>query len=338
LSEGIRRFFDYARERHAIYLRRRASLPGPWTADPILQSYSFTNVFRELAKTTVWFRENVRKKISDPAELLLATVVFRWFNRIATGQAIWGQHQLFGQETAWQQFLEERESDTPTAALRYAVGQICGAGPYVTGAYIIKTPDGYTKLDGVLRCIEWFMSQEHIDNSPVFGETMRDYKSVADELADRTDRTLESVWDWLREFPFLGDFMAYEIVTDLRHTPLLQNAPDILEWANPGPGATRGLGRVYHGDKDLWDQKRNKDHLIGLMRELLSMSRDAGYWPQCIHDEIQVGFDIGNWGLVEMAGHWPAWEMRDVEHTLCEFDKYERARTGEGRPRGRFRG
>jgi hypothetical protein len=33
---------------------------------------------------------------------------------------------------------------------------------------------------------------------------------------------------------------------------------------------------------------------------------------------------------------WPAWEMREVEHTLCEFDKYERARLGEGRPKQRF--
>jgi hypothetical protein len=34
---------------------------------------------------------------------------------------------------------------------------------------------------------------------------------------------------------------------------------------------------------------------------------------------------------------WPSWEMRDVEHTLCEFDKYERIRLGEGRTRGVYR-
>ncbi len=31
------------------------------------------------------------------------------------------------------------------------------------------------------------------------------------------------------------------------------------------------------------------------------------------------------------------WEMREVEHTLCEFDKHERARLGQGRPRGVFK-
>jgi len=28
--------------------------------------------------------------------------------------------------------------------------------------------------------------------------------------------------------------------------------------------------------------------------------------------------------------------MRDIEHSLCEFDKYERVRNGEGVPRGKY--
>jgi len=28
--------------------------------------------------------------------------------------------------------------------------------------------------------------------------------------------------------------------------------------------------------------------------------------------------------------------MREIEHSLCEFDKYERTRLGEGRPRAKY--
>jgi len=52
------------------------------------------------------------------------------------------------------------------------------------------------------------------------------------------------------------------------------------------------------------------------MGDLLQYSKSEELWPR----------DCG----------WPEWEMRDVEHTLCEFDKYERVRLGEGRPRGVF--
>jgi hypothetical protein len=33
---------------------------------------------------------------------------------------------------------------------------------------------------------------------------------------------------------------------------------------------------------------------------------------------------------------FPKLEMRDIEHSLCEFDKYERARLGHGKPRSRY--
>jgi hypothetical protein len=33
---------------------------------------------------------------------------------------------------------------------------------------------------------------------------------------------------------------------------------------------------------------------------------------------------------------WPKLEMRDVEHTLCEFDKYERVKAGEGQMRAKY--
>jgi hypothetical protein len=56
--------------------------------------------------------------------------------------------------------------------------------------------------------------------------------------------------------------------------------------------------------------------MMSIMQEILSFSKSDEYWPQ----------------------NWPHWEMREVEHTLCEFDKYERARLGEGRPKQLYDG
>ena len=38
-----------------------------------------------------------------------------------------------------------------------------------------------------------------------------------------------------------------------------------------------------------------------------------------------------------LQGHMLPLEMRDIEHCLCEFDKYERTRLGEGRPRAKYK-
>jgi hypothetical protein len=310
-------FFAYARERHATHLRRAAGLPrDQWTSDPILRQYRFCNIFRELDRTTIWFRENVRDRLRNDADVLLATVLFRWFNRIATGEGIFCQTRLDTDPpgaTAWDEFL----GSGSTAPLGEAVRAHCGAGPYVTGSYIIKTPDGRSKLDGVLWCVEQFMMQErlHFDQCSTQDE-------VAQYLLDhRGEVSLHDVWSWLREYPYMGDFMAYEVVTDLRHTALLDRAPDIMTWANPGPGAQRGLARL-HGRP--LKSTISKERACEEMRELLALSQQAWYWPNVEGSQHEMPGDFTD---------WPSWEMREVEHTLCEFDKYERARLGEGRPR-----
>jgi len=300
MEHSVRQFFDFARERHQIYIARQAGDMGPWTDDPILQKYRFTNVFRELDRTTIWFREHIRDQLQAEPEVLIATVLFRWFNRITTGEAVFcqGRTDTWPKEaTAWDEFLES-ESVLP---LRDSILTYCGKGPYVTGSYIIKTPDGYNKLDGVLKCIEWFCETN-------------DWRHTAEVmLREESVVTLQNTWAWLKQARYLGGFMAYEIVSDLRHTALLRDASDIMTWANPGPGAVRGLSRLCYGSTGV---RVHKVHHQWLMQELLELSQDQTHWPQ----------------------DWPAWEMREVEHTLCEFDKYRRARTGEGRPRGTFHG
>ena len=35
---------------------------------------------------------------------------------------------------------------------------------------------------------------------------------------------------------------------------------------------------------------------------------------------------------------YPPFELREIEHSLCEFDKYERIRLGQGRPKQKYKG
>jgi len=120
---------------------------------------------------------------------------------------------------------------------------------------------------------------------------------------------LEEAFIDLVQYRGFGRFLAYEVVTDLRHTRYLCNAPDIMTWANAGPGAHRGLRRLQgfkvrgEGAKSRYPEQEALD----LMRWLLEVS------PKYIHD------------------HVPPLEMRDVEHVTCEIDKYLRAKNGEGR-------
>ncbi len=282
-AECLKDFFAYARERYQIYRRREAQLLPPYTTDPILQHYRFCNIFREDDTTTAWFRENVRDPYRESTGIAWATVIFRWFNRIETGEILLRRNLLFD----WNEHRARKH--------------LSGLDQLVTGAFMIKTPARMTKLEGLIWCINNVMEQK-----VELGMMMREAE------------TLEWAHSQLKRFPYLGSFMAYEIVTDLRHTDLLCNATDINSWASAGPGAARGLGRVFHGDPDHFNYNSKRD--------------------QAAMQEGMVKLLVWSWHPDNWPDFWPTWEMREVEHTLCEFDKYERTRLGRGRPKQLFRG
>jgi hypothetical protein len=121
-------------------------------------------------------------------------------------------------------------------------------------------------------------------------------------------RRLSEVFTYLSEnINNVGGFMAYEMVTDMRHTALLSDAQDIMTWANAGPGAIRGLTRLSM-------RARPARSATESMRVLLAHS------------------------ITERASHVPPLEMREIEHSLCEFDKYCRVKFGEGEPRSKYPG
>ena len=111
--------------------------------------------------------------------------------------------------------------------------------------------------------------------------------------------------------------MAYEIVCDLRYTDLLENADDIMTWCNPGPGCIRGLYRIAREEiknkSNATSPPKLKDWL-DRMRWLLSHAKNR------------------------LPTHRKRLEMRDIEHSLCEFDKYERARLDDGKLKRKYKG
>lgn len=270
----LKRYFATAWERYQILLSRKDGRVWPWSRDPVFREYRFCNVFREDDKTTVWFRENIRDPLHDQPEVLLATMVFRAFNRIETGELL--KDLLLGE---WN-----------TEEARRRLSKVADAGmPYVTGAYMVRSENGLQKYQGILNAVDAFI--ECVDVERI-----------------EECRRLQDAHKYLVGAPYLGGFTTYEIVTDLRWTYLLDDASDLLTWAHVGPGATRGLGRLTGGGADAFRQGADQKVMLELMADVLTESYCSTNW----------------------FNQWPTWSMREVEHWLCEYDKYERARLGEG--------
>jgi hypothetical protein len=270
--------FRIMRERYRIFLRRyhlKKSLP--WTTDPILARWRFCNVFREDDKTTIWLRKNVREPLRDSDKVVMAVIAYRWFNRIETAEKI-KDLLLDGWDSA------------------EAKRRLWLTSPVVTGAYMIKTPVGMDKLNGVCHCIDQAKNDKTL---------VSDLKQI-NSIQEATER--------LKRIPFMGGFAAYEVATDLRHTKFLENATDIYYWANAGPGCSRGLGWVFYRNPNKWlpSSQKDQEEMLRMLKVLLDMSKDPAHWP----------------------ADWPQWEMRDAESACCETSKYVNGLRGDRLKRG----
>lgn len=275
--------WDWIAERHRIYLKKAAGEPAPWTADPVMQSYRFCNVFRELDKVTVWVRERWRDPYADNPQLWIAMCLARQVN--------WP-------ETLEEVGFPESAYDADLVRARLEARKARGEKVY-TGAYMISAPAG--EFAG--------MAKPEYTANIVVGALWKERAQFDALFAGGRQPRMQEVHAWLRQFRGWGDFMAYEVVTDLRHTRYLRNAPDIDTWAVAGPGAIRGLHRL-HGRP--YKKALSQEQSCIEMRELLALSRTA------------------------LPDFVPRLELREIEHSLCETDKWLRVKAGQGRLRSKY--
>lgn len=264
----LRKLLYWAEERQRIYLKRKNGEHWPWTKDPILQKYKFCNTYREQDRVTQWIAEHWRDTpfLKNYPNLWFAMCIARQINWPDTLAAIdfpytWEPRKVL-------KILDDRKK----------IGLKIFTSAYMIGGGPIK---GYPKTRYIVMDVL----------NPL-------YRKFPYGTTFHSGTTLQSVFEVLIQFNGWGKFMAYEVVTDLRHTRYLCNAPDIHTWANCGPGAKRGLNRLYERDLDAPATQAQ------LLEELLEISE----WIKRERD----------------LNILPTWEPRDSEHSFCEFDKYSR--------------
>lgn len=260
-SSTIEGFHHWIRERHRIYLLRKMGFPPPWTADPILKEYKFTNVFRQLDKGTVFLVKNVREHVA------FNIIMYRMINRVETFEDV-------GFVGSWETVKARLK-----ARSRRGEKVFTSAHMTVGRAYEDKIDTTCETLTGVWNDLRGFWRPWDHDTMQECFEDLLDHRVYG-----------------------IGKFIAYEIVCDFRW--MIREYSDRMTWASVGPGARRGMIR-------------------------LGLDPGANIGPG-----LQRGIDSMRTLLEEFPIEGA--ELREVEHSLCEFDKYERVRNGEGRPKERY--
>lgn len=212
-------YWRFADERQRVYQRRAAGAAGPWTDDPILRAYRFTNAYRVLDRVTqTLLREVVPdERHTSHEDLFVRVLLFKLFNRTATWQHLVEQ---LGQPSG-----SAFDADEVIAALddRRAAGE-----KVYSNAYVMPPVPGEQgpKHHGHLRLLE---------------------RMLEDGLPARiaAEGTLDGTYRLLVAYSGLGPFLAFQFAVDLNYTALTDTDED--GFVVPGPGALDGIAKCFQG-------------------------------------------------------------------------------------------
>ncbi len=212
-------YWRFAAERQAVFFRRLEGRPPPWTHDPILRAHKFTNAYRASDRVSQYLIRSVIYRADlpgDPAEVVFRTLLFKLFNKIET----------------WE--LLEKELGTLSYSAysfkRYdqILSRALARGLTIYSAAYIMPSGGSLGHD-----------RKHRNHLTLLDRMMAD--GLPAKLAGTA--SMQQAFNLLRNYPTIGDFLAYQYVTDVNYTTVTNFTEK--EFVVPGPGAIDGIRKCF---------------------------------------------------------------------------------------------
>ena len=272
-------YWRLAAERQAIYFRRLEGTEPPWTRDPILQTYKFTNAYRASDRVSQYLIRRViydNRYSSAPAEIVFRTILFKLFNKISTWELLEAQ---LG-PPSWQSFNPDNYD--------HVLGNAMAGGSRLYSAAYIVPPVALdrtrVKHRGHLKLIDLIMNGSFVSD------------------LERSE-SLGAVFELLKRFPSLGDFLAFQLAIDLSYSPVIDH--EEASFVVAGPGARDGLSKMF-----VDGASAPAENLIAMMAE----RQDAEF------DRLGLTFR-SLWGR--------PLQLIDCQNLFCEVSKYTRVSNPE---------
>lgn len=271
-------YWRFAVERQRIFHKRARCESPPWTADPILQVHKFTNAYRASDRVSQYLIRNViYRGDQSPEEMFFRIILFKLFNRIETWELLC---QALG-EIRFSEFKFARYDAILTKAIE--------RGTRIYSAAYIMPSGGKT----------FGHDRKHRTHLRLIQSMMKD--GLPHRLCDAP--SMGQAFELLRSYPTIGDFLAYQYVTDVNYSTITNFSE--MEFVVPGPGARDGIRKCF---SDLGGLSEPDIIRVVANRQLVEFDR--------------LGLDFQSlWGR--------PLQLIDCQNLFCETDKYARVKHPE---------
>lgn len=229
-SDVYASYWRFAAERQDILWKRARGRTPPWTEDEVLGSFRFTNAYRATDRVSQYLIRNViygEGLPSTTVEVFFRVILFKLFNRIETWELL---EKAFGRITYEDYCFRHYDM---------VLGQALKEGRRIYSAAYIMPPGQHA----------FGRRAKHQNNLLLLESMMK--KRLPDRLAQVP--SMEDGFLKLKSFPTVGDFLAYQFITDLNYSEITNFSE--MEYVVAGPGARAGLRKCFVDSDGLDDSE-----------------------------------------------------------------------------------
>ena len=206
-------YWKFAAERQQVLAKRINNESWPWTNDPIINKYKFTNVYRVTDRVSQYLVKNViynQIYPQDNREVFFRIILFKLFNKIETWEA----------ELTYASYSIEAYDDILLRVL-------LSGKPIYSAAYIMPSVNtfGYDK--------------KHRNHLALIKKMMDE--RLSDKIGQA--KNMQKVFELLKSYPSIGDFLAYQYAIDINYSNITNFTES--DFVIPGPGAKGGISKCF---------------------------------------------------------------------------------------------
>ncbi len=212
-------YWYFACERQNIFWKKKNGEPAPWTKDPILQEYKFCNSYRVNDRVSQYLLKNViyNDKNYSSEDMLFRILLFKLFNKEST----WELFLKHFKDVTLKTFHIQKYSKVLEKAISNGIKIYNDA--YISCAN--KAFEYHRKHDNHLALLDKMFNQDKIQNRLIECKKM------------------EEAFHIIKSYPLIGNFMAYQLVTDMNYSEVVNWKED--EFTVAGPGSLRGIKKCF---------------------------------------------------------------------------------------------
>lgn len=265
-------YWYFANERQNIFIKKLNGDTPPWTNDPILKTYKFCNSYRVNDRVSQYLLKNViyNGKTYKDEDMLFRIMLFKLFNK----------------ESTWELLLKEFKDITLSTFDMKEYSKV-----------LTNAINNNIKIynDAYISCAtKAFGYDRKHDNHLALLNKMFIIDKVQDKILKCTN--MEQAFKIIKSYPLIGNFMAYQLITDINYSDIVDWKED--EFTVAGPGSLRGIKKCFIDKGNL----SNED----IIRYMYNHQKEE-------FKRLNLDFKtLGNRKL----------QLIDIQNIFCELDKY----------------